>query len=61
MYACGYQYGLENGARVENVLMSMPLTARWEYCHEVVPGSEEDRIQQVLKTPVDWMADEKKH
>ena len=49
------QYGLENGARVENVLMSMPLRARWEYCHEPAPGSEEARIQEVLKHPKNWL------
>lgn len=30
------QFGLATpGSRVENILMSLPLTARWEYCHTV--------------------------
>jgi coproporphyrinogen III oxidase len=51
------QYGLEKatGVRVENVLMSLPLTARWEYRHPIVPGSEEDKLVQVLTNPVDWV------
>ncbi len=54
------QYGLENGARVENILMSMPLAARWEYCHEIAPGSREAEIQKVLQHPVEWVEPAKK-
>jgi coproporphyrinogen III oxidase len=37
--------------------MSLPLTARWEYCHEVPSGSEEDRLLEVLRQPKDWIID----
>ncbi|MES1907454.1 MAG: hypothetical protein MHM6MM_000566 [Cercozoa sp. M6MM] len=35
VYDRGTSFGLlKPGARIESILMSMPLTARWEYCHE---------------------------
>jgi coproporphyrinogen III oxidase len=48
------QYGLDNGARVESVFMSMPLTARWEYMHPIAPGSEEEKLMAVLTKPAEW-------
>jgi hypothetical protein len=36
--------------------MSLPLTARWQYMHVPVPGSLEDELVQVLRTPKDWTA-----
>ena len=35
--------------------MSLPLTSRWEYCHEVEPGSDEAALLEVLREPVDWL------
>ena len=35
--------------------MSLPLEARWEYCHEVTEGSDEDRLVKVLREPKDWV------
>ena len=43
------------GVRIESVLMSLPLTARWEYCHEPKEGSRESQLVEVLKNPVDWV------
>jgi coproporphyrinogen III oxidase len=52
----GTQFGLRTpGARVESILMSLPLTARWEYMHTVEPDSKEDRLLQVLREPRDWV------
>ncbi|KAF8426580.1 Coproporphyrinogen III oxidase [Tirmania nivea] len=52
----GTQFGLNTpSARVESILMSLPLTARWKYMHSPEPGSREDRLLQVLKKPVDWV------
>ncbi|KAF2767328.1 hypothetical protein EJ03DRAFT_329352 [Teratosphaeria nubilosa] len=52
----GTAFGLNTpGARVESILMSLPLTARWQYQHEPEKGSREDRLLQVLKKPVDWI------
>lgn len=55
VYDRGTQFGLRTSARIESVLMSLPLNARWEYCPEVVEGSEEHRLLQVLRAPVDWI------
>jgi len=52
----GTKFGLETpGSRVESILMSLPLTARWQYMHEPEKGSKEERILTVLKKPVDWV------
>jgi len=62
VYDRGTKFGLATpkNARIESILVSLPLTARWEYQHQVKPGSEEERIQQVLKTPRDWAVDTSK-
>lgn len=52
----GTSFGLNTpGARIESILMSLPLTSRWEYMHEPEAGSEEERLIQVLREPVDWV------
>jgi len=52
----GTAFGLNTpGARVESILMSLPLTARWQYMHEPEKGSREERLLNVLKKPVDWI------
>jgi coproporphyrinogen III oxidase len=52
----GTSFGLSTpGARVESILMSLPLTARWQYMHEPEKGSREERLVQVLKKPVEWV------
>ncbi|KAI9803516.1 MAG: hypothetical protein M1825_001859 [Sarcosagium campestre] len=52
----GTSFGLNTpGARVESILMSLPLTAKWQYMHEPVKGSREERMVKVLKEPVDWV------
>ncbi|MCJ1257686.1 Coproporphyrinogen-III oxidase [Lignoscripta atroalba] len=52
----GTSFGLNTpGARVESILMSLPLTARWMYMHEPEEGSREERLLKVLKKPVDWV------
>ncbi|KAH6600224.1 hypothetical protein BASA50_002491 [Batrachochytrium salamandrivorans] len=43
------------GVRIESVLMSLPLTARWQYCHTPEPGSPEEKLLDALKTPRDWV------
>jgi coproporphyrinogen III oxidase len=36
MYDRGTKFGLATpGSRIESILMSLPLTARWEYMHQV--------------------------
>ena len=55
VYDRGTTFGLTTNGRIESILMSLPLTARWEYCHEVEDGSEEDRLLEVLRSPKEWI------
>lgn len=56
MYDRGTKFGLRTpGSRVESILMSLPLTARWEYNQKPTPGSWEDRSLHIMKNPVDWL------
>ena len=54
VYDRGTTFGLKTDARVESVLMSLPLTARWEVDHQPEPDSEEARLLDVLRTPRSW-------
>jgi len=52
----GTKFGLETpGSRIESILMSLPLTARWQYMYVPEKGSREERLVNVLKTPVEWV------
>jgi coproporphyrinogen III oxidase len=52
----GTKFGMQTpGSRIESILMSLPLTARWEYMHSPTPGSEEDKMLKVLQHPRDWL------
>ncbi|KAF2203291.1 Coproporphyrinogen oxidase [Delitschia confertaspora ATCC 74209] len=52
----GTAFGLNTpGSRVESILMSLPLTARWEYMHQPEKGSREERLVEVLKNPREWV------
>ena len=54
VYDRGTKFGLRTDGRIESILMSLPLTARWEYDHSPEPGSEEARLIEVLREPRDW-------
>lgn len=59
VYDRGTKFGLHTpAARIESILMSLPLIARWEYMHEPESGSPEDQLLQVLRNPQEWI-DEK--
>jgi coproporphyrinogen III oxidase len=59
VYDRGTKFGLYTpGARIESILMSLPLTARWEYMHRPAAGSEEAKLMKVLRNPEDWLAAE---
>jgi len=52
----GTSFGLNTpGARVESILMSLPLTARWQYMHEPEKGSREERLVSILREPREWV------
>ncbi|KAJ3327435.1 Coproporphyrinogen-III oxidase [Blyttiomyces sp. JEL0837] len=52
----GTKFGLATpGARIESIMCSLPLTARWEYSHEPEAGSPEAKLMEVLKNPRDWV------
>ncbi|MBA0605530.1 hypothetical protein Godav_018096 [Gossypium davidsonii] len=40
VYDRGTTFGLKTGGRIESILMSLPLTARWEYDHEAITDCE---------------------
>ncbi|OMH82237.1 Oxygen-dependent coproporphyrinogen-III oxidase, mitochondrial [Zancudomyces culisetae] len=51
----GTKFGLATeNARIESILMTLPLTARWEYMHVPKPGSEEEKLVNILRDPIDW-------
>ncbi|CAH0389304.1 unnamed protein product [Bemisia tabaci] len=56
IYDRGTKFGLATPeARYESILMSLPLTARWEYMHAPEPGTEEAKLMEVLRNPKDWV------
>ncbi|MCB9830853.1 MAG: oxygen-dependent coproporphyrinogen oxidase [Planctomycetes bacterium] len=54
VYDRGTTFGLRTGGRTESILMSLPLTARWEYDHEPEAGSPEAELLEILRHPRDW-------
>lgn len=55
VYDRGTVFGLKTGGRIESILMSLPLTARWEYDHEPDKGSPEHDLSEVLRNPREWV------
>ncbi|XP_069006132.1 oxygen-dependent coproporphyrinogen-III oxidase, mitochondrial [Embiotoca jacksoni] len=56
VYDRGVKFGLATpGSRIESILMSLPLTARWEYMHEPAKGTREAEMLEVLRTPKEWV------
>ena len=55
VYDRGTKFGLTTNGRIESILMSLPLTSRWEYCHQVEANSSESKMVEVLQNPIDWL------
>lgn len=55
VYDRGTRFGLETNGRVESILMSLPMVARWEYDVTPSPNTPEHKLWEVLKTPRDWV------
>lgn len=56
VYDRGVKFGLATpGSRIESILMSLPLTARWEYMHEPAKGTQEAAMLEVLRNPKEWV------
>ncbi|XP_064790774.1 oxygen-dependent coproporphyrinogen-III oxidase, mitochondrial-like [Oncorhynchus masou masou] len=56
VYDRGVKFGLATpGSRIESILMSLPLTAKWEYMHEPPKGSQEADTLEVLRNPKEWV------
>jgi coproporphyrinogen III oxidase len=52
----GTAFGLNTpSARVESILMSLPLTAQWRYMYEPEKGSREQRLVDILRQPKEWV------
>jgi len=55
LYDRGVKFGLQTAnPRVEGVMVSAPPEIAFEYKHEVEAGSEEERLLEILKNPIDW-------
>ncbi|KAI5738200.1 hypothetical protein M8J77_004158 [Diaphorina citri] len=55
IYDRGTKFGLQTpGARYESILMSLPLTAKWEYMHTPEETSKEGQLIKILKNPKEW-------
>lgn len=52
----GTLFGLKTNGRIESILMSLPSHVQWVYDHHPEEGSEEEKLIEVLKNPVEWAA-----
>ena len=55
VYDRGTTFGLKTGGRIESILMSLPLTARWEYNSVPAKGTPEWDLLDACKNPREWI------
>ncbi|WMV09082.1 hypothetical protein MTR67_002467 [Solanum verrucosum] len=55
VYDCGTTFGLKTGGRIESILVSLPLKARWEYDHQPEEGTEEWKLLDACINPKEWI------
>lgn len=51
----GTLFGLKSNGRTESILMSLPPNVRFEYNYQPVKDSEEEKLQQLLVNPINWI------
>ena len=55
VYDRGTIFGLKTNARIDSVLMSLPLTARWEIEADPEAGTPEAELLAEVRSPRDWV------
>ena len=54
LYDRGVRFGLDSG-RIESIMVSAPPLVAWEYDVTPSPGSPEQELLTVLRTPRNWV------
>ncbi|KAG7557774.1 Oxygen-dependent coproporphyrinogen III oxidase superfamily [Arabidopsis suecica] len=55
VYDRGTTFGLKTGGRIESILVSLPLSARWEYDNKPEEGTEEWKVLDACINPKEWL------